>query len=130
MPERVGSASAGALSICEYGLTHFILFLFFAIIIQYCHSQEAKWFTALVWFRGTEDVQTEMDIIKSEADADASAGSVSLTDLFANPMLRSPLIISCVIMLAQQFSGINAVGKNWSRYFLLSEKLGESWDAA
>ncbi|KAK7583717.1 hypothetical protein V9T40_004680 [Parthenolecanium corni] len=64
---------------------------------------------ALIWFRRTDNVQAELAIIKSESQAERTVGKVPLTELLTNPMLRAPLLISCVIMLGQQFSGINAV---------------------
>lgn len=64
---------------------------------------------ALKWFRRKENVEDELTIIKSESQGDKSAGKVPVTELLTNPSLRAPLIVSCVIMLGQQFSGINAV---------------------
>lgn len=65
--------------------------------------------TALRWLRGTTDVQSELRLIKSEFDSQKSAPRVTLGQMLTNPMLRIPLTIAVVIMLAQQLSGINAV---------------------
>jgi len=63
----------------------------------------------LEWLRGTHDVQGELDLIKSETDAQKSAGRLTLSQMLSNSALRTPLIIAVVVMLAQQLSGINAV---------------------
>lgn len=68
-------------------------------------------YTALRWLRGTHDVQGELDLIKSETDAQKSAGRLTLSQMLSNSALRTPLIIAVVVMLAQQLSGINAVSK-------------------
>ncbi|XKL59707.1 hypothetical protein PGB90_000723 [Kerria lacca] len=72
-------------------------------------GQEQSAIEALHWLRCTSDVQSELDLIKSESDAQKSAGKITLSQMLTNPMLRIPMIISIVIMLAQQLSGINAV---------------------
>ena len=72
---------------------------------------------ALEWLRGTHDVQGELDLIKSEAEAQSSAGKVTLLQMLSNTTLRTPLIIAVVVMLAQQLSGINAVGSRIRKSF-------------
>ncbi|XKL59683.1 hypothetical protein PGB90_000699 [Kerria lacca] len=64
---------------------------------------------ALLWFRQDENVQEEVDLLKAESEAEKQIGKVNMSDLFTVKTLRTPLIISCFIMAAQQFSGINAV---------------------
>ncbi|PVD35462.1 hypothetical protein C0Q70_02425 [Pomacea canaliculata] len=56
---------------------------------------------ALVWLRGTEDIGEELEEIRVD--------KFSVADLFKNAELRWPLIISLMLQLSQQFSGINAV---------------------
>lgn len=50
-----------------------------------------------------------MDELKSESESMKLVPKVTLHELWFNPALRQPLIISLVVMLSQQFSGINAV---------------------
>ncbi|XP_065223256.1 solute carrier family 2, facilitated glucose transporter member 1-like isoform X2 [Planococcus citri] len=72
-------------------------------------SQDQSAIEALQWFRGTSDVNAEFESMKSEFNSQKSSGSVTLGQMMSNPMLRIPMVISIVIMLAQQLSGINAV---------------------
>ncbi|BES88883.1 transporter [Nesidiocoris tenuis] len=62
----------------------------------------------LVWLRGSLDVHEEMEQMKAEYEADKNSSKVTLRELTSNPSLRMPLIISVALMVAQQFSGINA----------------------
>ncbi|KAK7443983.1 hypothetical protein BaRGS_00040431, partial [Batillaria attramentaria] len=55
---------------------------------------------SLVVLRGTDDVQADLDEMKAE---------VSILSLFKKPTLRRPLLISVVMQLSQQLSGINGV---------------------
>jgi len=64
---------------------------------------------ALTWLRGTIEVHDELDDMRAEYEAMKLVSSVTLKDMFCSAALRSPLIISCMMMLAQQLSGINAV---------------------
>ncbi|XP_017785424.1 PREDICTED: solute carrier family 2, facilitated glucose transporter member 1-like isoform X2 [Nicrophorus vespilloides] len=65
---------------------------------------------ALTWLRGPSvSVQDEMDEMRAEYEASKLVSKVTIRELLTNNSLRIPLIISVVIMLAQQFSGINAV---------------------
>ena len=59
-------------------------------------------------FPGTNDVQTEMDEMRSEHEAMKALPKVTFKEMLVNPALRSPLIIAVMMMLAQQLSGINA----------------------
>jgi len=63
---------------------------------------------ALVWLRGTDDVKTEMDEIIAEHESMKQLPKVTFKEMLLNSSLRSPLIISMMMMLAQQLSGINA----------------------
>lgn len=64
---------------------------------------------ALSWFRDSSAVHEELEEIQNEAEAQKLVPAVSLREITTNPALRIPLIISVMMMLAQQFSGINAV---------------------
>ncbi|KAK7481391.1 hypothetical protein BaRGS_00027347 [Batillaria attramentaria] len=64
---------------------------------------------SLVWLRGTEDVGEELEEMRKEGVEQRNAVKFTVSDLYRNPELRWPLIISLVMQLAQQFSGINAV---------------------
>ena len=44
-----------------------------------------------------------------EAEKNKISKKVTLRELFSNRQLRQPLLIAMVVMVAQQFSGINAV---------------------
>ncbi|XP_042208162.1 solute carrier family 2, facilitated glucose transporter member 1-like isoform X3 [Homarus americanus] len=64
---------------------------------------------ALTWLRDTTNVQDEMGEMRNEAEASKLVPSVSLREILTNPTLRIPLVISMMMMIAQQLSGINAV---------------------
>ncbi|KAJ8704900.1 hypothetical protein PYW08_012220 [Mythimna loreyi] len=71
---------------------------------QELHAQRA-----LNWLRGDVAVHGEMEEMHQEAEKNKISKKVTLRELFSNRQLRQPLLIAMVIMLAQQFSGINAV---------------------
>lgn len=77
--------------------------------ILYAKGQELEAQRALSWLRGTIEVQDEMEEIRSEFEQMKLMPKVTMKDLFVNSSLRIPLTISLVVMIAQQFSGINAV---------------------
>ncbi|OQV15799.1 Solute carrier family 2, facilitated glucose transporter member 1 [Hypsibius exemplaris] len=63
---------------------------------------------ALVWFRRTDDVDDELDVIVSEQAAKAkgaTAKQVSLLGILKDPYLRSIFWLCGVPMFAKQFSG-------------------------
>ncbi|XP_063602655.1 solute carrier family 2, facilitated glucose transporter member 1-like [Penaeus indicus] len=64
---------------------------------------------ALTWLRDTSNVQEEMGEMRNEAEAAKLVPHVSLREITTNPTLRIPLVISMMMMIAQQLSGINAV---------------------
>ncbi|XP_045472485.1 solute carrier family 2, facilitated glucose transporter member 1-like isoform X2 [Harmonia axyridis] len=72
-------------------------------------GQEVEAQRALIWLRCTHEVHEEMEQMKSEAEAMKLVPKVTVIDLIVNGALRQPLIISLMVMLAQQLSGINAV---------------------
>lgn len=63
----------------------------------------------LVWLRGDVDVNDEMAEMKSEHEASKMMKKTTVREMLTNYSLRIPLMISVMLMLAQQFSGINAV---------------------
>ncbi|VVC30270.1 Sugar/inositol transporter,Major facilitator superfamily domain,Major facilitator, sugar transporter- [Cinara cedri] len=63
----------------------------------------------LQWLRGTIEVHDEMDEMRAESEAMKVIPRVTLREMLSNPMLKTPLAISVMIMLCQQLSGINAV---------------------
>lgn len=65
--------------------------------------------TGLQWLRGTLEVHDEMDEMRAENEAMKVIPRVTLREMLSNPMLKTPLAISVMIMLCQQLSGINAV---------------------
>ena len=83
--------------------------------------------TALTWLRGTIEVHDEMDDMRAEYESMKLVPKVTLHELWNNSMLRQPLFISLVVMLSQQFSGINAVIFFSTGIF---ERAGLSKDAA
>ncbi|XP_076320382.1 solute carrier family 2, facilitated glucose transporter member 1-like isoform X1 [Tachypleus tridentatus] len=64
---------------------------------------------ALTWLRGTPEVHDEMEEMKTEYEASKLIPKVTLREMWTNPWLRTPLLISIIVMLSQQLSGINAV---------------------
>lgn len=50
-----------------------------------------------------------MGEMRNEAEAGKLVPAVSLREIVMNPTLRIPLVISLMMMMAQQLSGINAV---------------------
>lgn len=72
-------------------------------------GQELRAQQALAWLRETGEIQDEMDDLRAENEFQKQAPQITLRELTGQRYLRKPLIISIVIMLSQQFSGINAV---------------------
>ncbi|XP_022119387.1 solute carrier family 2, facilitated glucose transporter member 1 [Pieris rapae] len=70
---------------------------------------ELKAQRALNWLRGDVAVHGEMEEMHQEAEKNKISKKVTLRELFGNQQLRQPLLIAMVVMVAQQFSGINAV---------------------
>lgn len=64
---------------------------------------------ALSWLRDSSNVHEELEEIQNEAEAQKLVPKVSLREICTNPALRIPLVISVMVMIAQQLSGINAV---------------------
>lgn len=51
----------------------------------------------------------EMEEMKRQADEMKKVEKVTLGQMWTNQLLRKPLIISLIVMMGQQLSGINAV---------------------
>ncbi|XP_042900610.1 solute carrier family 2, facilitated glucose transporter member 1-like [Parasteatoda tepidariorum] len=69
-------------------------------------AEQAK--QAIQWILESENVEEEMTFLKNEIDDARSLPKVTLKDMANKEVLKKPLIVSVVIMMAQQFSGINA----------------------
>lgn len=64
---------------------------------------------ALEYFQRSADVTEEMDAMEREYEISRDLPKVSMLDLFRDRFLRRVMIICIMVMLSQQFSGINAV---------------------
>lgn len=64
---------------------------------------------ALQWLRGKKDVQEELGMIQMEGDASAKESTVSITQLFLEPIKKNSIFICIVLMLSQQLTGIGPV---------------------
>ena len=67
--------------------------------------------SALKFYRKTDDVYNDMEEMDTEHHHQAAGTKQSFTlkQLVTSADLRRPLYIACMLQLAQQFSGINAV---------------------
>jgi len=63
---------------------------------------------SLIWLRKTKDVSAELAAMKAELETLKEQDRVTLKEMLQNKMLRRPLVVSMMMMLAQQLSGINA----------------------
>ncbi|XP_064610529.1 solute carrier family 2, facilitated glucose transporter member 1-like [Liolophura sinensis] len=70
-------------------------------------DEEAR--TALTWLRGSSNVTDEVEEMRREREEASRQEKFSVRNLLVDPFLRHALIISLVMQLSQQFSGINAV---------------------
>ncbi|XP_046670186.1 solute carrier family 2, facilitated glucose transporter member 1-like isoform X4 [Homalodisca vitripennis] len=85
-------------------------------------SKDEKAQKALTWFRGTTEVQDEMEEMRVEKEQIKHMPKVTMKEMLVNRSLRIPLMIAVVIMLGQQFSGINAKQYNyvWVSYLCIA----------
>lgn len=78
----------------------------FLLIKKNLHDEAER---ALKRLRGREDVKAELNEMMDEARAEKDIKRVSMIKLFSTRALLLPTIISIVLHLSQQLSGINAV---------------------
>ena len=69
-------------------------------------------FPGLRKFRGREDVEDDIRVLEKEHLMESSEKKFSVWELVTDFTLREPLIIALTLQVAQQLSGINAVGTN------------------
>uniref|UniRef100_A0A915L9A6 Major facilitator superfamily (MFS) profile domain-containing protein n=1 Tax=Romanomermis culicivorax TaxID=13658 RepID=A0A915L9A6_ROMCU len=86
-------------------------------------DQRLQLLLALVKLRQTVDVDGEMTAMQNEADRLREMPRTSLGQLVGNPVTRWALIIAGIMMLSQQFSGINAVMFYSTQIFTQDAKL-------
>lgn len=72
-------------------------------------NKEPETVEALIKLRGTSDVSEDIEEMRGEQENHLREEKVSVLRLVQIKELRKPLVISVVLQLAQQFSGINAV---------------------
>nr|ANV20786.1 solute carrier family 2 facilitated glucose transporter member 1 protein [Pteria penguin] len=77
------------------------------LLIKKDREQDAH--TALVKLRGTTGVSADIDEMKQEHRAQQSEAKIGILSLLKKKSLRMPLLISIVMHLSQQLSGINAI---------------------
>lgn len=65
--------------------------------------------SVLTRLRGHSDVEDDIREMKEEAMKMSMEKKVSIPELFRNSAYRQPIIISIILQLSQQLSGINAV---------------------
>jgi sugar porter (SP) family MFS transporter len=54
------------------------------------------------------DIEVELDFLVQNLEAEKQSGSVSFRELFTTPGLNRRVFTACYLMIAQQFTGINA----------------------
>ncbi|XP_060992585.1 solute carrier family 2, facilitated glucose transporter member 3-like [Dama dama] len=72
-------------------------------------KEEEKAKEVLQRFWGTEDVAQDIQEMKDESVRMSQEKQVTVLELFRSPNYRQPIIISIMLQLSQQLSGINAV---------------------
>lgn len=75
-------------------------------------------FKALRRLRATNQIEEDIEEMRAEERAQQSEATISMMELVCSPTLRQPLIISVVMQLSQQLSGINAVSISCTMYEL------------
>uniref|UniRef100_A0A183IX74 MFS domain-containing protein n=1 Tax=Soboliphyme baturini TaxID=241478 RepID=A0A183IX74_9BILA len=81
---------------------------------------------ALIKLRQKSDVSAELDEMKMELSKQKASPKLRFVDMFTDKVLRWALIIAAMMMLSQQFSGINAVMFYSTRIFRDAAHLQES----
>lgn len=64
---------------------------------------------ALAWLRDDEDIDHEMNELREEAAMLKDINRVTFARLFKDQTLRSPMIITTVILMGQQLCGVETV---------------------
>lgn len=77
------------------------------LLINKKEEDHAKEILQRLW--GTQDVAQEIQEMKDESARMAQEKQVTVLELFRAPNYRQPLLISVILQLSQQLSGINAV---------------------
>lgn len=77
------------------------------LLINKKEEDQAKQILQRLW--GTQDVAQDIQEMKDESARMAQEKQVTVLELFRAPSYRQPIIISIVLQLSQQLSGINAV---------------------
>ncbi|XP_041498692.1 solute carrier family 2, facilitated glucose transporter member 3 [Microtus oregoni] len=77
------------------------------LLINKKEEDHAKEILQQLW--GTQDVAQEIQEMKDESARMAQEKQVTVLELFRAPNYRQPLLISVILQLSQQLSGINAV---------------------
>lgn len=99
-------------------------------------GRRAEALAALAALRGVREEQAEVELAASEgedgsvaADPEAAVrgaalkAPMSLAQVLSKPTLRKPLLVCVVLMVVQQFSGINAVFYYSDSFFKVREEL-------
>ncbi|XP_008823552.1 solute carrier family 2, facilitated glucose transporter member 3 isoform X2 [Nannospalax galili] len=77
------------------------------LLINRREEDRAKEILQRLW--GTQDVAQDIQEMKDESTRMAQEKQVTVLELFKSPNYHQPLLISIVLQLSQQLSGINAV---------------------
>ncbi|XP_007935348.1 solute carrier family 2, facilitated glucose transporter member 3 [Orycteropus afer afer] len=77
------------------------------LVINKKEEESAKQILQQLW--GTQDVSQDIQEMKDESARMAQEKQVTVLELFRAPNYRQPIIISIMLQLSQQLSGINAV---------------------
>lgn len=77
------------------------------LLINKKEEDRAKEILQRLW--GTQDVAQEIQEMKDESARMAQEKQVTVLELFRSPNYHQPLLISVILQLSQQLSGINAV---------------------
>uniref|UniRef100_A0AC34GWN2 Major facilitator superfamily (MFS) profile domain-containing protein n=1 Tax=Panagrolaimus sp. ES5 TaxID=591445 RepID=A0AC34GWN2_9BILA len=78
----------------------------FSLLFRKDHEKASRDLRRL---RASKDVHDEITVMKLEADKTAQIKKVTIPELFTNPLYQRRIVIAVMLMLALQFSGINAV---------------------
>ena len=72
-------------------------------------NKEDEAMKSLQWLRGNKNVKTEMEDLKRAYKQQMLLGKVTYNNLLRNSVYSKPFLIMTILMLIQQFSGVNAV---------------------